>query len=325
MRVCAGMPGGKHVYRHLRKRYSHITDDPEKRLPRLFELATWLKSIEKPILGGTFFEVGTGHLPIIPVCLSLMGAEKVITFDLHCGLDFGLMKGLLGRMTNCRKSLVDRFLEFSSREVLDKGFELLQKYKDTPHEYLAHAGIEYCAPADAAHTGLPDASIDCHFSVTVFEHIPPDILLEIMREAKRLLKESGVSIHLIDLTDHFWHFDKSISWFNFYRYSEREWNHIAGNDLSYVNRMRSPDFNRLFLEAGFKILRQETPMGSTRIPADFPLDDHFTHYALSDLSVTHFNVLLGVGEGSQHAGFRGTKATPTSDHGRDGPINGGKT
>lgn len=297
MRICGRMPGGHHVYKRLQKRFGNLSDDPEMRLPMLLELAAWLKYIEKPILGSMFFEVGTGHLPILPVCLSLMGAEKVITVDLHRRLDFGLLKGLLNRLTASRESLEKRFIEFSSREILDKRFEILQRYKDAPRQFLAHAGIEYRAPGDAARTGLPDASIDCHLSVTVFEHIPPDTLLNIMREARRLLKETGVSMHLIDLTDHFWHGDKSISWFNFLRYSDRQWQRIAGNEYAYTNRMRSPDFISLFGDAGFSILRQETPMGSILIPDNFPLNERFSHYNRSDLSAAHLNVLLGIGGG----------------------------
>src|SRR5215469_5751427 len=45
--------------------------------------------------------------------------------------------------------------------------------------------VEYHAPADAAGTELPDASVDLHFSFSVFEHLPVQVMKDILREAFR--------------------------------------------------------------------------------------------------------------------------------------------
>jgi len=44
---------------------------------------------------------------------------------------------------------------------------------------------------NAADTGLPDHSVDCHFSMTVLEHIPPEVIRDIFTEAKRILTRGG--------------------------------------------------------------------------------------------------------------------------------------
>jgi ubiquinone/menaquinone biosynthesis C-methylase UbiE len=59
-------------------------------------------------------------------------------------------------------------------------------------------GIHYIAPGDASQTNLPEKSIDVHFSVTVLEHVEPNALNGILREARRMLKPNGVAIHMID-------------------------------------------------------------------------------------------------------------------------------
>jgi len=65
------------------------------------------------------------------------------------------------------------------------------------------------------------------------------------------------AIHFIDLSDHFKHQDKSITSINFLRYSDEEWDKIAGNEFVYCNRLRASDYLVLFKEAGFDICRHE--------------------------------------------------------------------
>lgn len=81
---------------------------------------------------------------------------------------------------------------------------------------LSEVNIVYLAPADAANIGLPDGSVDYHISTTVFEHIPREDIEWILKEAKRILKDDGIAIHFIDLSEHFQHQDKSISTITFY-------------------------------------------------------------------------------------------------------------
>ena len=47
---------------------------------------------------------------------------------------------------------------------------------------LEFCAIKYVGPGDAARTGLPSESIDFHTSFTVFEHIPPDVLVRILKK-----------------------------------------------------------------------------------------------------------------------------------------------
>ena len=53
----------------------------------------------------TFFEVGPGHNPIVPIGFFLCGAEKIVTVDLHRRLDFGILKKSLVWMAANRDAL----------------------------------------------------------------------------------------------------------------------------------------------------------------------------------------------------------------------------
>jgi ubiquinone/menaquinone biosynthesis C-methylase UbiE len=114
------------------------------------------------------------------------------------------------------------------------------------------------APCDAAKTGLPDKSVDYHVSNAVFEHIPLNILKDILKEGNRIVKKEGLFIHNIDYSDHFAYDDKNISAINFLQYSDKEWAKIAGNRHAYVNRLRHDDFISLFESAGHEFLQVET-------------------------------------------------------------------
>jgi len=181
---------------------------------------------------------------------------------------------------------------------LKERFDLLARFKDRPREFMERAGIVYLAPCDAANTGLAAATVDCHLSVTVFEHVPPDVIAGIMREAKRILKDTGLAIHFIDPSDHFQHQDPSIGRSNFLRYSEKEWHRIAGNQFAYTNRLRRSDLVRLFEDAGFDIIRQFNGVDPAGIPDDFPLDASFSGYDREDLCTITVRLLAAKRSGS---------------------------
>ena len=65
----------------------------------------------------------------------------------------------------------------------------------------------------------------------------------------------------IDLEDHYSRFDRSVSRYNFLRYSDRRWS-LVNSSLHYQNRLRYPDYARLVEGAGFEILRERISWAS---------------------------------------------------------------
>ena len=61
--------------------------------------------------------------------------------------------------------------------------------------------------------------------------------------------------HSIDPTDHFAYFDDTITGINFLRYTSDQWQKYGGNSLANHNRLRDQDFESLFEEAGFHLLK----------------------------------------------------------------------
>lgn len=261
-------------------------------MPQAIEIVTGVHKQGGSVKGGVFFEVGTGHKPVVPICLYLAGAKEVFTADTNRRLDFDLLKRTLSWFSTNQNTVVELFKGSCDASILSSRLQFLEEYRDNPAELLCKARIHYLAPADASDTGVPDSDIDCHFSVNTLEHIDKEGIAKILREAHRILKPNGLMYHIIDLSDHFQHTDRSISSINFLKYSENEWKRIAGNQFAYCNRLRASDYLKLFTEAGFDIVFKTDTADENALGGGFRMDEDYAGYSPRDLCTTKLSVSL---------------------------------
>ena len=294
-RVCARLPFGDRLYRFGQRHVGQLRAQPLVRLATQLEMVRWLSAAGVAVHGARFFEVGTGHMPIVPIGFYLSGARECFTVDLNRRIDWGLT----------RRSL--EWLAYNSAEVarlygsgviepalFQERFARLRELRSNPQRFLECAGIRYLAPQDAAHTCLPSASFDCHYSITVLEHVAPPALRDILVEARRVLKPKGAALHFVDPSDHFAHSDPAIQLINFLRYSEAEWLRLAGNEFAYCNRLRASDFVALAASVGFSAVRTETKVDEPSRLAllqGFSIDPRFAGYSADDLCTTSLRVM----------------------------------
>jgi ubiquinone/menaquinone biosynthesis C-methylase UbiE len=132
-------------------------------------------------------------------------------------------------------------------------FRNLLAFAGTFEELLALTNIRYLAPADAAKLDLPSASIDYYVSYSTIQCIPPAVLADILIEGQRVLRKEGSFLWYVNMEDHFAHQDSSISAINYLRFSEAQWQRIAGNRFMYLNRLRLDDFSTLFQQNGCEV------------------------------------------------------------------------
>ena len=138
-------------------------------------------------------------------------------------------------------------------------------------------------------TQLNASSYDLHISVNVLEHVPPDILASLLREAARVLKADGHAVHIVDPSDHFAHTDPTINLINFLRYSRDEWDRIAGNQFMYQNRLRASNYLESLRNAGFHVDTIETVKDQralAELSAGFTVHPDFRAYKAEDLATT---------------------------------------
>lgn len=197
-----------------------------------------LRELGFRVQGCDLLEIGTGWLPVFPLCFALAGARRCHTFDLNRHLNPVAVPGVLRELHRHLPAIAEAAGE---AEATVRGrWERLVAANDGK-AMLRAAGIEYHAPADAAVTGLPDSSVALVFSNSVLEHVAAEVLGPMMRESARVLRNDGLSLHSVNCGDHYAYFDRSITPIHYLRFSEREWRKW-NNDLLYQNRLRPVDF-----------------------------------------------------------------------------------
>ncbi len=296
MKLCAALPHGNKLYRLGQKKYGRLDAKPMTRLPQSVEMVRWLREAGISIDGLRLFEVGTGHIPIVPIGFFLCGAKEILTVDLNRRMESNLIKASMRWIADNPDEVKSIYHGVVPENIFNERFKMLTMMKNDPVRFLKEANIVYQAPMNAACTGLQSQSVDCHFSVTTLEHIPPKDLLDIFTEARRILTKDGVALHFVDLSDHFQHQDRKIMRINFLKYKEAWWQFIAGNEFAYCNRLRVSDYKKLFRKNGFHILHEEVLMDEEALTClqkkHFFIDQAYTSYELEDICSVSLRVLL---------------------------------
>jgi Methyltransferase domain len=295
MSLCESLPQGDIIYKFLQKKFGRLDGNPWSRLTTQREMAKWLLAESLEIEGKTIFEVGTGHVPIVPIGFFLMGSQKVITVDLNRRVDPEIFTDALRWIANNKEKVRELYKDVVSCKLLEERLNVVTSNTEDPYTFMALANIVYLAPADATQVDLPDEIIDYHISNTVLEHIEPQIIAKIFTEASRIMKKEGFALHFIDLSDHFQHQDSSITKINFLQYSQEEWIKIAGNQFAYCNRMRKSGYTDIVNQSGLKIVKDDSLIDSDSIQSvnnGFPISDSVTAKGDEDLCTTRFSVLL---------------------------------
>ena len=223
-------------------------------------------------------EVGTGRRINVPIAFWLCGAASVVTVDRHAYLKLSLIAKDLEFVKRHPAAVRAVFGARAEEPGFKQRFDLLVRGGLTVPELMAHAGIQYAAPADAKMIPLNDGWIDFHVSNNVLEHVAPDELRGILREGTRLLALGGLCAHRVDFSDHFAECDSHISTVNFLRFSEEQWRTFAGNRYGYHNRLRIDELEAIVGEVGLEIVIEHAEIdGAARqaLEAGLTLDRRF--------------------------------------------------
>jgi SAM-dependent methyltransferase len=249
-RVLSAVPGGRTVNGCLQRTLGSLRDFEYhvdcKVTGDWLVFAEYLRELGLRASGRDFLEIGTGWHPTLPVCFYLAGARSCQSFDLTRHLQWGMTARMVRRL-EVHLPAIAASSGRTPAEV-EAAYKRLLPCRSLD-ELLHQINLRYAAPADARHTGLPEGSVDVAFSNSVLEHVPPDVILGLMRETRRVLRPGGIGMHGANCGDHYAYFDKNITMLNYLQYSHDEWR-VWNNDLLYQNRLRPCDFVRLAEEAG---------------------------------------------------------------------------
>jgi len=245
--ILAHLPGGERInYLLQRLAGSYSPDKVEMRvITRVRKLAQLGKTV--PLAGAEVAEIGTGWDAISALVFHLSGAKVIHTYDNVAHLREEQMRAAL-------RILESRAAEVAAEAGLDKETLLeavrrLQQAKGLP-ELLDLAGIHYVAPGDATRTRLPDASVDLVYSHDVLEHVPPEVMAALAKEARRILRPGGAAMHQIATGDHYATASNGLSQVHFLKYPRWLWGLLVENRISYHNRLREKQIVAIFERSG---------------------------------------------------------------------------
>lgn len=234
----------------------------------------------------TALELGTGWYPIVPIAFFLQGVKKTVSLDLSDWLNAENIQ------LSCKK-----FVEWHERGVLQNYLPEVQAERWEKVKTLADSKgtslEEMCLTlylerwvGDAQKTPFESQSFNFICSNNTFEHIPTPILRNILVEFKRLVSPNGLMSHFIDMSDHFAHFDSSITIYNFLKFTDGQWN-LIDNSIQGQNRMRFIDYKLMYKELQLPITHEEYREGSLKELARIQLAEQFSSYKKEDLAISH--------------------------------------
>ena len=268
--------------------------DPLEWFSAAIRITDWIEKEQGDIEDATFLEIGTGRMISLPIGLWLCGAGQTVTVDLNNYLSGALVQESCKFVRENKETVVQLFGNRADSPLFRERLSSLVAFNGTLTRLLDLIAVDYKPFADAASLPLPNASINYHVSYAVLEHIPADVVLRILLEARRLLAPSGLLIHTIDPSDHFSHDDKSITAINFLQFSEEEWNHLTGNKFNYHNRLRYPQYLSLLDQAGVQLLKEERKVDKESLELlkqGFPIDEYFSSHSFEELAITSVNLM----------------------------------
>ena len=284
------LPQGERLNYVFQRRVLHSLPAGDGALRQKFSRAVQhLRAYEEhgpgvPAAAATFYEFGAGWDLAIPLAYGLLGVGKQVLVDIRPSARVELVNDSLASFERLHVEME----EIAGRELRPPGAPVSRL-----EELEERFGIRYLAPCDARGTGLPAKSIDFVSSTDTCEHIPGAELAEIFRESHRLLRPGGAFSCRIDLQDHYAYFDRSLSKYNFLRYSDRAWS-LVNSPLHHQNRLRSPEYLQLVRDAGFELV-VEKPSGPSEAGLkeleSLPLAPRFRRFPPEDVGVTVLSFL----------------------------------
>ena len=270
------LPWGSELHYLAQRRLTHSL--PRRLEPLADHAASYM--IHNRQLGELFPDYPQGHLLEFGAGRDLFGnllmwccgVERQTVIDISPLLKPELINHVI---TTLRDHPLDEFVRTPKLTLSDRHYlaELRDGY-----------GISYLAPADARAVAMAENSIDLVCTTNTLEHIPGPDIARILAECYRLCRPGAMLSMVIDYGDHFSHNDASITPYNFLRFDERTWRRYNPPD-QHQNRLRHRDHRRMFEQAGFTLVRDESssPDDAAAALARVPLDPRFAAYPRAEL------------------------------------------
>ena len=289
-KILGHVPGGSAIHYALQRGFGGL-----RNFEREFDIkvddwqimAGHLQAAGMPIPGRRLFEIGSGWYPTFPLACYLAGAARVTTVDLNRHLKPDLLRACVTRLGG-KIELIATTCALDVDAVRARHAHLEAAIGRSLDLGAATGGVvAYLAPADATCTSLADGEVDCIFSNSVLEHVPPTVIDGMYAEALRILASGGIMFHSVNCGDHYAYVDRRIDQLHYLRYSDAEWSRW-NNAFLYQNRMRAHEFVERARAAGFSIELNTAKVSERRLRelAATPVHAQFSAVPAERLCIT---------------------------------------
>jgi SAM-dependent methyltransferase len=214
----------------------------------LARLAHGLGALGGSVAGAELLELGPGRTPELAMSMLLAGAASVTGVDTELSVRDG-WHALPSYSELVVELQGDACSEFRRATATDAE-GIRRRYAELDDEPVPLAFERF----DGVHLSMPDSSLDLAYSKSVLEHVRPEDVEPLLTELRRVLRPRGVMVHLIDLRDHMRIEGDEVrgDWLDALRYSDRLFRAMFSKRSTYINRLRSTEWRRLFASAGFE-------------------------------------------------------------------------
>lgn len=223
------------------------------RINRMLRIA---KRFGVPKNGDRLIELGTGWLHWEAMTTRLFFDVHGVLFDVWDNRQMNGLRNYLGQLDN---SLDDLDADNAQRTSAHKLISKIRGVNDYQELYNL-LGFKYILDPTGSLNRFEKESFDVVVSAGVLEHIYANDVSNFVDGIATLMKPGGYSVHSINIRDHLYQYDTSVSPKQYLHYPPWVWSLCFANDVQYINRIQRSEWLELFRKAGLALIDEEIVM-----------------------------------------------------------------
>lgn len=226
---------------------------PPYYIQRINRMLRFAKSYGIPKDGIRLIELGTGWCHWEALTTRLFFDVRATLYDVWDNRQIGALKSYVAQLYDSLDLLE---IDDAQRASAEKTIAVIREVADYDALY-ALLGFEYVLDPEGKLNQIEKESFDFAVSGGVLEHVLARDAPEIINNIGRVLKRGGLSVHSINIRDHLYLYDRTVSPKQYLRYSDRVWSLCFKNDLQYINRIQRSEWLELFRKAGLSLAEEQ--------------------------------------------------------------------
>ena len=229
---------------------------PNYYLDRINRMLRIAKTYGVPKNGDRLIELGTGWLHWEAITSRLFFDVHGILFDVWDNRQMDGLKNYIKQLDNSLDKIDADYIKRTTAHKLISKIKEIDDFKDL-YKLL---GFEYVLDHSGSLDRLERESFDLVVSAGVLEHIYAPDTPEFVDAIAALLKPGGYSVHDINIRDHLYQYDTTVSRKQYLQYPHWVWRVWFENDVQYINRIQRPEWLELFRKSGLVLVEEEVEM-----------------------------------------------------------------